>query len=80
MNKDIQEQEIVKLGIDAQEGINISNGPLMKIVCINTGKNEHRIIWIIHHLLVDGVSWRILIEDFDRLYIQDINDTRTKTG
>lgn len=78
MNKDIQEQEIVKLGIDAQEGINISNGPLMKIVCINTGKNEHRIIWIIHHLLVDGVSWRILIEDFDRLYIQDINDQELK--
>ncbi len=78
LNKDQQGREIARLGIGAQQGINISNGPLMKIVCINTGQNEHVIIWIIHHLLVDGVSWRILIEDFDRLYIQDINNQELK--
>ncbi|WP_185150853.1 non-ribosomal peptide synthetase [Peribacillus simplex] len=78
MNKDKQEREIARLGNDAQQGLNISNGPLMKIECINIGQNEHVIIWIIHHLLVDGVSWRILIEDFDRLYIQDINDQELK--
>ncbi|CAN7459412.1 amino acid adenylation domain-containing protein [Peribacillus frigoritolerans] len=78
LNKDQQEREIARIGIGAQQGINIINGPLMKIVCINTGKNEHVIIWIIHHLLVDGVSWRILIEDFDRLYIQDINNQELK--
>ena len=31
MNKDLQEQEISKLENVAQQGINISNGPLMKI-------------------------------------------------
>ncbi|MFE4896976.1 amino acid adenylation domain-containing protein [Peribacillus butanolivorans] len=78
MNKDLQKQGISKLENVAQQGINISNGPLMKIVCIKTDEDEHTIIWIIHHLIVDGVSWRILIEDFDRLYIQDINNQELK--
>ncbi len=29
-----------------------------------------RIFWVIHHLVVDGVSWRILLEDLQVVYNQ----------
>ena len=29
-----------------------------------------RLAFIVHHLAVDGVSWRILLEDFERAYLQ----------
>ncbi|WP_332629890.1 amino acid adenylation domain-containing protein [Halalkalibacter flavus] len=57
----------------AQKGINITNGPLMRVVCIKTSEDEHTIIWVVHHLIVDGVSWRILLEDFDQLYMSVLN-------
>lgn len=29
-----------------------------------------RLLLVIHHLVVDGVSWRILLEDLQRAYQQ----------
>ncbi|NHN25922.1 amino acid adenylation domain-containing protein [Flavobacterium jejuense] len=54
-----------------QSSIDIYNGSLMKLGLfhMNTGS---RLLVIIHHLVVDGVSWRILLEDIDTLYQQII--------
>jgi amino acid adenylation domain-containing protein/non-ribosomal peptide synthase protein (TIGR01720 family) len=49
----------------AQQSLNIFSGPIMKFVVFKS-KKQVRIFWVIHHLFVDGVSWRILLEDFDK--------------
>ncbi|WP_313563806.1 condensation domain-containing protein, partial [Ruminiclostridium cellobioparum] len=55
---------------DALQGsINISEGPLVKLGLFKTGQGDHLLI-IIHHLVVDGVSWRIISEDFINAYRQ----------
>ncbi|MCC6857891.1 MAG: hypothetical protein IT158_04985 [Bryobacterales bacterium] len=36
-----------------------------------------RLLWVIHHLAVDGVSWRILLEDFQRAYAGQALPART---
>jgi len=44
----------------------IRNGPLMRMVLFEQGEGQPtRVLWIIHHLVVDGVSWRILLEDLE---------------
>lgn len=43
--------------------ITINNSPLMRILCIE-GENQAYLAIIAHHLIVDGVSWRILLDDF----------------
>ncbi|MCC5616019.1 amino acid adenylation domain-containing protein [Nostoc sp. CHAB 5836] len=54
-----------------QASLNLSQGPLFKVALFNLGENQaKRLLWIIHHLVVDGVSWRILIEDFQTAYQQ----------
>ncbi|MBD8033049.1 non-ribosomal peptide synthetase [Solibacillus merdavium] len=58
-------QHIDKVEAKAQQSLNIYTGPLMKFVVFRSGK-QVRIFWVIHHLLVDGVSWRILLEDFEK--------------
>ena len=35
----------------------------MRVVLFNLGQEEKRLLIIIHHLAVDGVSWRIIIPD-----------------
>jgi amino acid adenylation domain-containing protein/non-ribosomal peptide synthase protein (TIGR01720 family) len=54
-----------------QASLNLSTGPLFQIAYFNLGDSQpSRLLWVIHHLVVDGVSWRILIEDFQTAYWQ----------
>lgn len=50
-----------------QRGIDLENGPLLKLELFKTRQGDHLLI-VIHHLVVDGVSWRILFEDFTSGY------------
>ncbi len=49
-----------------QQSLNIEHGPLWKLLLIKTPAfdTHNRLFIVIHHLVVDGVSWRILLEDF----------------
>ncbi|ACK73818.1 amino acid adenylation domain protein (plasmid) [Gloeothece citriformis PCC 7424] len=56
---------------EQQASLNLSKGQLMGVTLFNFGKNRPvRLLWIIHHLVVDGVSWRVLIEDLQTAYEQ----------
>lgn len=52
-----------------QAGIDISKGPLIKAGLFKTIKGDHLLI-AVHHLVMDGVSWRILTEDLETAYEQ----------
>ncbi|MBT1695435.1 amino acid adenylation domain-containing protein [Fulvivirgaceae bacterium PWU4] len=52
-----------------QRSIDLENGPLMKLALFHLA-NESRLLIVIHHLVIDGVSWRILFEDIESLYAQ----------
>ncbi|WP_366293179.1 non-ribosomal peptide synthase/polyketide synthase [Paenibacillus sp. AN1007] len=54
---------------DIQAGIDLENGPLVKLGLFHCDDGDHLLI-VIHHLVVDGVSWRILLEDFATGYEQ----------
>jgi amino acid adenylation domain-containing protein/non-ribosomal peptide synthase protein (TIGR01720 family) len=52
-----------------QAGIDLEKGPLMKLALFHLD-NGDRLLIVIHHLVIDGISWRILFEDIDTLYRQ----------
>lgn len=54
-----------------QKDIDISKGKLVKVKLYKTGNDEYdRLLILIHHLCIDGISWRIILEDFNKLYYQ----------
>jgi amino acid adenylation domain-containing protein/non-ribosomal peptide synthase protein (TIGR01720 family) len=54
-----------------QVSLNLSEGPLLRAALFDLGQHQpNRLLLVIHHLAVDGVSWRILIEDFQTAYGQ----------
>jgi non-ribosomal peptide synthase protein (TIGR01720 family) len=54
-----------------QATLNLSEGPLMRVALFNLGIDKPgRLLLIIHHLAVDGVSWRILLQDLSTAYQQ----------
>ena len=52
-----------------QASLNLETGPLVRLVLFRLGE-ETRLLWCIHHLAVDGISWRILVEDLQTAYRQ----------
>ncbi|MCB0167205.1 MAG: amino acid adenylation domain-containing protein, partial [Anaerolineae bacterium] len=54
-----------------QSTLNLTDGPIMRLTLFQLGSDRPaRLLWVIHHLVVDGVSWRILLEDFATAYHQ----------
>ncbi|KAI0556515.1 non-ribosomal peptide synthase [Gracilaria domingensis] len=54
-------------GARAPIGFQLESGPLLKAGHFKL-KDGDRLALIVHHLVVDGVSWRILLEDLSTLY------------
>jgi amino acid adenylation domain-containing protein/non-ribosomal peptide synthase protein (TIGR01720 family) len=59
--------ELTALANKIQAGINLEEGPLMKLGLFHLDDGD-RLLIAIHHLIIDGVSWRILFEDIGSLY------------
>src|SRR5262249_10978106 len=56
---------------ELQTTLSLSEGPLMRVGFFNLGPHRpSRLLMAIHHLAVDSVSWRILLEDFQTAYQQ----------
>jgi amino acid adenylation domain-containing protein/non-ribosomal peptide synthase protein (TIGR01720 family) len=53
-----------------QGSLSLTEGPLVKVTLFEMGDGSQRLLCVIHHLVVDGVSWRILLEDLLRGYQQ----------
>jgi amino acid adenylation domain-containing protein/non-ribosomal peptide synthase protein (TIGR01720 family) len=70
-------QKITAESNHIQSSININSGPLVKLGLFRTKEGDHLLI-VIHHLVVDGLSWRILLEDFQIAYSQSISNAEIK--
>uniref|UniRef100_UPI002413A817 non-ribosomal peptide synthetase n=1 Tax=Pseudomonas sp. RIT-To-2 TaxID=3462541 RepID=UPI002413A817 len=58
------------VGEQAQASLDLENGPLLRGVLINLADGQQRLLLIAHHLVVDGVSWRVVLEDLQTTYRQ----------
>ncbi len=69
-----QEEKAARIKIEAtrvQASLNLSEGPLLRVTLFRMGDEvPDRLLFVIHHLVVDGVSWRIFLEDLVAGYEQ----------
>ncbi len=53
----------------AQTSLDLAGGPLVRgLWCARQPASANRLVLVAHHLVVDGVSWRILLEDLQTAY------------
>ncbi|MBV9789292.1 MAG: non-ribosomal peptide synthetase, partial [Chloroflexi bacterium] len=55
---------------EIQASLDLTNGPLLRVATFDLGPQGSRLLVVVHHLAVDGVSWRILLEDLHTVYQQ----------
>ena len=66
-----QAESISNYSAKVQASLNIEKGNVFKCVYFYLGKNiSGRLLIVAHHLVIDGVSWRILTEDLFAIYEQ----------
>ncbi|WP_158923915.1 non-ribosomal peptide synthetase [Acidisphaera sp. S103] len=53
----------------SQASLDIGAGPLFRVTLLRMADGD-RVLWVIHHLAVDWVSWRILLGDLEQAYRQ----------
>ncbi|MGX5439995.1 amino acid adenylation domain-containing protein [Bacillus thuringiensis] len=63
------DEKIQEISTALQKKIDIQEGPLVNVALFKTNDGDHLLL-IIHHLVVDGISWRILFEDVALGYSQ----------
>jgi non-ribosomal peptide synthase protein (TIGR01720 family) len=61
------DEQLMEICIAIKNSLKISNGLLLKAALITSGADELLFITA-HHLVVDGISWRILLEDLYATY------------
>ncbi|MCK6076527.1 non-ribosomal peptide synthetase [Paenibacillus silvae] len=61
--------QIAKKANELQRSLSLEQGPLMRLCVFQCADGDHLLI-VIHHMVIDGVSWRILIEDLSKSYEQ----------
>ncbi|SDR22076.1 non-ribosomal peptide synthase domain TIGR01720/amino acid adenylation domain-containing protein [Paraburkholderia fungorum] len=58
---------LAREGAAIQQSLDIEHGPLVRAGYFEAGPRR-RLLIAIHHLAVDGVSWRVLLDDLRSLY------------
>ncbi len=55
--------------VQIQSSLHLTRGPLFRVVYFQIGSEQaDRLLLVSHHLIIDGVSWRILLADLLFLY------------
>ena len=63
--------EIERAAARVQASLDLTHGPTVRLAHFKfSGDSPARLLIVIHHLSVDGVSWRILIEDLKSIHDQ----------
>ncbi|PJI09448.1 MULTISPECIES: hybrid non-ribosomal peptide synthetase/type I polyketide synthase [Clostridium] len=65
--KNVENNYITNLCTNIQASMNLEKGPLVKLGLFKTDEGDHLLV-AIHHMVVDDVSWRIILEDFNSIY------------
>ena len=67
----VQTETIGGIANQIHQSLQLDCDPLMRVVWFNLGEDQpHRLLFVIHHLIIDGISWRILLEDLQTVYQQ----------
>ncbi|MBV9927462.1 MAG: amino acid adenylation domain-containing protein [Acidobacteria bacterium] len=78
---DAQRQAVEARAAELQAGLDLARGPVFRVALFDLGPDSpSRILLVAHHLVVDGVSWRILLDDLARAYEQAARGERVELG
>ncbi|MCA1681955.1 MAG: condensation domain-containing protein, partial [Actinobacteria bacterium] len=78
---DGQVEAIARVTDQVRFSFDLGNAPLVKAVLFDLGAGQWPVLFVVvHHLVIDGVSWRILLEDLETAYWQVVRGRTARLG
>jgi amino acid adenylation domain-containing protein/non-ribosomal peptide synthase protein (TIGR01720 family) len=72
---------VTELADAAHAGFDLATGPLLRAALFRFTDGSHpRLLLVAHHLVIDGVSWRLLLDDLDTAYHQALRGETVDLG
>jgi non-ribosomal peptide synthase protein (TIGR01720 family) len=66
-----QREALERAATQVQASLDLTAGPLLRAVLFELGAGQaQRLLLVAHHLVIDGVSWRILLEEMRQGYLK----------
>ena len=77
---DVEQEAAVELrSEELQASLNLTDGPLIRVALFDLGpRKANKVLIVIHHLVVDIVSWPVILEDLSEAYQQVSRGERVK--
>jgi hypothetical protein len=74
LGSEFVEQFVTEKVQDAQGSLDLTTGPVLKLLHFRIGpKNADQIVLVVHHLVCDRLSIMILLDDLQLAYLQKLN-------
>jgi len=73
-----QRAAIERQADEMQRSLSLQQGPLLRVASFDLGPNGQRLLVIVHHFAMDGLSWRPFWDDFDQL-LTGLREGRPRT-
>ena len=80
VSEERRREEVEKVAGQLQRSLSITEGPVMRVAGMRLRGGESRVQVMAHHLVIDGVSWRIVLEDLQAGYRQASRGEEVKLG
>jgi amino acid adenylation domain-containing protein/non-ribosomal peptide synthase protein (TIGR01720 family) len=65
-----KEKAMRETAADCQKNINLGHGPIAHMILFDSGENEaQELYFVIHHLMMDVISWKNFWFEFERTYL-----------
>jgi len=72
--------KLKEFSLEIQKSINLSVAPLVSVGYLDYGNSsDHSVLVCIHHLVIDGISWKIFLRDVLSVYMQLVNGAENHT-
>jgi amino acid adenylation domain-containing protein/non-ribosomal peptide synthase protein (TIGR01720 family) len=59
-----------RASVEFQRSLDLGRGPLLRAALYGRESSHDRLFLVVHHLVMDGVSWRVLLTDLLAIYEQ----------
>ncbi|MFZ2526354.1 MAG: amino acid adenylation domain-containing protein, partial [Rhodococcus sp. (in: high G+C Gram-positive bacteria)] len=84
-HSDIDDPAVLRAVVDeacalAARRLDPAAGTMLQCVWFDAGSGHGRLLLVAHHLVVDGVSWRILLPDLAQAWMQIVSATGEPSG
>lgn len=67
LSQEEKERAIKERSLACKKSLHLVEGPLFKGILFDTGNGNDLLFLTAHHLIIDAVSWRIVLEDLERV-------------